>query len=105
MEFLFNLIIQPLCLLFEFIFDIVCDFSKNVIFSIFFLSFEVSILCLPLQSKVRKLQEEEKEIQKKLAKKVNDIKKNFKGDERFFLLKTYYKQNNYKPIMALRNVI
>lgn len=105
MEFLFNLIIQPLCLLFEFIFDIVCDFSKNVIFSIFFLSFAVSILCLPLQSKVRKLQEEEKEIQKKLAKKVNDIKKNFKGDERFFLLKTYYKQNNYKPIMALRNVI
>ena len=62
----------------------------------------VSLACLPLYIRADILQEKEKEIQSKLAKKVNSIKKNFKGDERLFLLQTYYKQNNYHPIMGLR---
>lgn len=48
-------------------------------------------------------QREEREIQKKLEPKVKSIKKNFKGDEQFMLLSTYYRQNNYHPIMALRS--
>lgn len=104
-EFLFNLIINPLCLIFEFIFDNIFDLSKNILFSIFSLSFIVSILCLPMYLKAEKLQKEEKELQKKLSKKVNIIKKNFKGDERFFLLQTYYRQNNYNPLMSFRAIL
>ncbi len=102
MEFLFNLIVKPLQLLFEFIFTNTYYTTENIILSIFILSFAVSILCLPLYLRADEIQEEENEIQKKLSKRVNSIKKNFRGDERELLLQTYYKQNNYHPIMGLR---
>ena len=102
MDLIFNIVIAPLCLMFEFLFDNIYKFNQNIIFTIFLISFIVCLICLPLQLKAQKIQKEEEKIQKKLSKRINSIKKNFKGDERFFLLQTYYRQNNYNPIMALR---
>ena len=48
-------------------------------------------------------QKQEREIQKKLEPTVKNIKKNFKGDEQFMLLSTYFRQNHYHPIMSLRS--
>ena len=101
-DFLFDLIVKPPEMLFEFMFTNSYHITENIVLSIFILSFAVSVLCLPLYLRADELQEEESEIQKKLSKKVNSIKKNFKGDERDFLLQTYYRQNNYHPIMGLR---
>ena len=102
MEFIFNIFISPLCLIFEFLFDNIYNFNQNIILTIFLISLIVCLICLPLQLKAQKIQKEEEKIQKKLSKRVNSIKKNFKGDERFFLLQTYYRQNNYNPLMALK---
>ena len=102
MDLIFNIIITPLCLMFEFLFDNIYKFNQNIILTIFLISFIVCLICLPLQLKAQKIQKEEEKIQKKLSKRINSIRKNFKGDERFFLLQTYYRQNNYNPIMALR---
>ena len=102
MEFLYNLIVGPIYFIIEFLFDCFYDYNNNILLSIFLISLAVSLFCLPLYLKADNLQKEELEIQKKLSKKIKDIKKNFKGDERFFLLQTYYKQNNYHPIMGLR---
>lgn len=102
MEFLFNLIVQPIFLILEFLFDCIYDFNQNIVLTVFLISFIVSLFCLPLYIKADKLSKEETEVQKKLSKKVNDIKRNFKGDERLLLLQTYYRQNNYHPIMSLR---
>ena len=101
-EFFFNLIVKPLQMLFEFLFSNVYNITDNIILSIFILSFIVSVLCLPLYLKADELQEEENKIQAKLAPRVKSIKENFKGDEQQLLLQTYYKQNNYHPIMGLR---
>lgn len=30
------------------------------------------------------------------------IRKTFKGDERFMMIQTYYRQNDYKPVYVLR---
>ncbi len=48
------------------------------------------------------MQEEERNIEAKLADGVAHIKRTFKGDERMMMLQTYYRQNNYKPIYAMR---
>ena len=105
LNFLYLLIVKPLEMLIEYFFNEFLNLSliyENIVLDIIIISFVVSLLCLPLYLKADKIQEEENEIQKKLSKKVDIIKKNFKGDERQMLLQTYYRQNNYHPIMGLR---
>ena len=105
LNFLYMLIVKPLEMLIEFLFNVFLDLSLsygNIALDIIIISFVVSVLCLPLYLRADKLKEEENEIQEKLSKKVNIIKKNFKGDERQMLLQTYYRQNNYHPVMSLR---
>ena len=48
-------------------------------------------------------QEKERNIQDKLKKGTERIKQTFKGDEQYMILNTYYRQNHYHPIMALRS--
>ena len=50
-----------------------------------------------------KWQQLERDTEKKLKLKVNKIKENFKGDEQYMILSTYYRQNHYHPIYALRS--
>ncbi|MCL2184470.1 MAG: YidC/Oxa1 family membrane protein insertase [Treponema sp.] len=50
-----------------------------------------------------KWQEIERKTIQKLKPKINKIKKAFKGDEQYMVLATYYKQNHYHPIYALRS--
>lgn len=40
-----------------------------------------------------------------MKQKIQDIKAVFHGDERYMMLSTYYRQNNYHPIYALRGLI
>jgi YidC/Oxa1 family membrane protein insertase len=47
-------------------------------------------------------QEVERNIQKKLASKIAKIKAVFSGDERYMILSTYYRQNHYHPVYAMR---
>jgi len=63
----------------------------------------VSTFVLPLYLMAEKQQLRQREMEKKLKDGVDLIKSVFKGDERFMLLSTYYRQNNYHPIFALRN--
>ncbi len=103
LDVLYQIIIFPLYAFFEVMFNLFfVQIGINIILSIFFISFLVNIICLPLYINADKLQNEEKEIQRKLAPKIDIIKRNFKGDERHMLLQTYYRQNNYHPIMSLR---
>jgi membrane protein insertase Oxa1/YidC/SpoIIIJ len=40
---------------------------------------------------------------RKLAGKARKIRQAFKGDEQHMILSTYYRQNHYHPIYALRS--
>jgi YidC/Oxa1 family membrane protein insertase len=77
-------------------------FDSNGI-SIIFVSLTVTLLSLPLYIVAEKWQQIERETTKKLKPKVDKIKAVFKGDEQYFILSTYYKQNHYHPAYALRN--
>lgn len=73
--------------------------------SIFPLSLVVNLLLLPFYRRADAIQKEERDRQKAMEPFVSHIKKTFKGDERYMMLQTYYRQNNYKPVYALRSSV
>jgi len=105
LNILYTLIIFPIEQIIE-----ICFFYGNTWFgsfgvAILGVSIAVSTFILPVYLMAEKQQEKQREIEKRLKKGVDLIKSAFKGDERFMLLSTYYRQNNYRPIFALRNSI
>ena len=101
-QILYSLIIGPLELFFEVVFAIANRIINNPGLSIITLSLAMNFLVLPLYKRADAMQEEERLISERLKKGIAHIKKTFKGDERFMMLQTYYRQNNYKPSYALR---
>ncbi len=99
---LYNLIIGPLELLFEVVFSLSSRVIDHPGLSIILLSLAVNFLVLPLYKQADAMQAEERDTEEKLRPWVTHIKKTFKGDERFMILQTYYRQNHYKPTNALK---
>ena len=89
-----TLLIGPLKLLFEIIFEVANEFVNNPGLSIIVLSLVMNILVLPLYKRADAMQEEARDTEAKLSKGVNHIKKVFSGDERMMILQTFYRQNN-----------
>ncbi len=102
---LYRLLIAPLELLFEIIFSIAFRMTESTVLSIVFLSLAVNILVLPLYRRADAIQEAAREKEKKLEPWVKHIKSAFKGDERFMILQTYYRQNQYRQIDVLKGSI
>ncbi|CAK0766109.1 conserved membrane hypothetical protein [Gammaproteobacteria bacterium] len=73
--------------------------------SIIGLSFAVTMLSLPLYNRAEQWQNIERNIQKRFKKKLDDIRAVFHGDERYMIIRTFYRQNHYHPIYALRSVL
>lgn len=104
-EILGAVIIGPLKLVFEIIFNLAHKFTSNPGLSIIALSLAMNILVLPLYRRADAMQEEARDIDAKLRKGVNHIKKSFSGDERMMILQTYYRQNDYRPTDALNGSV
>lgn len=100
-----TLLIGPLKLVFEIIFDI----SNRVIghpgLAIVMLSMAMNVLVLPLYRRADAMQEAARDTEERLRAGVTHIKKTFSGDERMMILQTYYRQNNYKPLSALNGSV
>ena len=102
-SFLFNLIIKPIELILEIVFAVSYRVLNNAGVAIVCVSLAVSVLTMPLYRRADAIQDEEREKKKKMDRWVTHIRKTFKGDERIMLLNEYYRQQNYKPIYALRS--
>ena len=100
-HFLYNIFIMPIELAIEFVFSLTADVFPNPVVCIVAISLFVNILVLPLYSKSDAMQEQERKKQKEMEPWLKHIRKTFKGDERFMIQSTYYRQQNYKPIYAL----
>ncbi|MBR3628201.1 MAG: YidC/Oxa1 family membrane protein insertase, partial [Elusimicrobia bacterium] len=101
-DILYYIIIYPLQLIIEILFNALYNSEVSIGLTIFSVSLFVNLGSLPMFLSAYKLQKKEKDIQEKMAPKVKSIKANFKGAEKFMMLSTYYKQNKYHPIMSLR---
>ncbi|MCQ2531539.1 MAG: membrane protein insertase YidC [Saccharofermentans sp.] len=105
LTFLFLIIIGPLKYLFEAVFSISDRHVSNPGFAIIILSIVVNILVFPLYHRADVIEKKERELEKKLKPQLDFLNKTFKGDERFMVVQTFYRQNNYSPIRALYGAI
>lgn len=103
LNFLYTLIIYPLIQIIEFAFMLFQSVFKNAGISVIGVSLAVSVLCLPLYIVAEHWQQIQRDIEKKLDPGIQRIKSTFKGDEQYMILSTFYRQNHYHPIMALRS--
>ena len=99
---LYQLLIGPLELLFDILYALSFRILANEGLSIIVLSLGMNFLVLPLYRQADAMQAEERELEQRLQPWVKHIKKTFSGEERFMMLQTYYRQNNYKPAYALK---
>lgn len=102
---LYTLLLKPLELIFEVIYNAAYQNIKNPGLAIIALSLAMNFLVLPLYRRADAMQEEERETEARLNKWVKHIKQNFSGDERTMMLQTYYRQNNYSPTHVLRGAV
>ncbi len=100
-----TLLLGPLKLIFEIIFSVANRLIGHPGLAIIVLSLIMNILVLPLYRRADVMQEEARDTEAKLRDGVAHIKKTFSGDERMFILQTYYRQNNYKPTSALNGSV
>lgn len=100
---LYTIIIGPLELFFDVLYSLFYIVSKNAGLSIIFLSIFINIILLPIYNKADTIQKEQNEKEKQLKPWIDHIKKSFKGDERYMILQTYYRQNHYKPTDVLKS--
>jgi YidC/Oxa1 family membrane protein insertase len=80
-------------------------FNKNIGLSIIFLSLSINVALLPIYSVADRWQDEERILQKKMSKKLSEIRSVFKGDERQMIVNAYYRQMGYSPLSALKSSI
>ena len=100
---LYTVILYPLVQIIEISFKIFDKLFDDTGIAILGVSLTVTLLCLPLYIVAEHWQEVERNTQKKLKPGIERIKKAFKGDEQYMILSTFYKQNHYHPMMALRS--
>ena len=102
---LYALIFGPIQLVFEIIFSVLNKHIHISGLNIMLLSLVFSLIVLPLYMRADKIQEEAREAEERLGPVIKHIKKYFKGDERFMILQTYYRQNDYSPLSVLKSSV
>ena len=100
-----SLILGPLRLLFEILFQAAYRVVEHPGAAIVFLSLGMNLLVLPLYRRADRLQEEARDAEARLRPGVTHIKKTFSGNERMMMLQTYYRQNHYSPANSLHGSI
>ena len=99
---LYKLVLGPLELLFDVVYTMALRMIHSEGLALIFLSLAINLLVLPMYNRADALQAEEAREAARLKPGIDRIKQAFKGDERFMILQTYYRQNNYKPYYALK---
>lgn len=100
---LYNIILSPITQIIEISYRVFDKMFGNTGIAVLGVSLTVTLLCLPLYIVAEGWQETERDIQFKMKNGIDRIKNAFKGDEQYMILNTYYRQNHYHPIMALRS--
>ncbi len=102
LKLVYLVLIGPLQLLFEFLFSISYDLTRNAGISIIILSIAMNLLALPLYRRADALQNEQAEKLKAVSGWQERIRKTFKGDERFMMLNAFNREKGIRPTDALK---
>ena len=102
LEILYLVLIAPIEHGMQFVFEKSVNLTGSYGWAIIILSFIVTLVVSPLYHVAETWQNAERLATQKFAPKVAEIKAVFKGQERFMMMRTLYRQNHYHPIMAVR---
>lgn len=102
---IYSIIIYPLELIYELIYSLVMRIVPIPGVSIIILSIFINTMLVPIYKLIDAIQKEQYEKEKELSFWIAHIKKYFNGDERFLMLKTYYRQNDYTPLSSLKGAL
>ena len=100
-----ELVLGPIELLLDMVYAISVRMTSNYGRAIIVLSLFVNLLLLPLYKRADAMQKEERNRILRMKPRIDQIKSKFKGNERFLILQTYYRQCNYKPYYALKGSV
>lgn len=103
-ESLYQMIIYPLELLFEFVFSLEMRVIPSYGVCIIMLSLFMNIILYPIYNMLDQMERQQRQKEDRLSFWSRHIRNTFHGDERFFMLKTYYRQNNYRPYYSLKRL-
>lgn len=101
-EGLYQICIYPLELLFEFVFSLEMRLIPSYGVCILLLSLFINIILLPVYAMLDRIEGQQRQQEDRLSCWSSHIRKTFRGDERYFMLKTYYRQNAYRPYYSLK---
>lgn len=100
---LYNIFIGPLELIINAVFSSLMYVYLDPYIALIGLSIFVSTVTLPLYNRADHYQLEGIKKRSQMDAMVSHIRKTFKGDERYFMLNAYYKEQDYKPYYALKS--
>ncbi|MBQ7529473.1 membrane protein insertase YidC, partial [bacterium] len=103
MSLLYQMIIGPLEIFFEVIYQLSYGILGNAGLAVIPVSLVINLLCLPLYLRADAIQKGNREKENSMAPYIDHIKKHFSGAEQYMMLQTYYRIENYKPLHVLRN--
>ncbi len=97
----FEQIISPFIFIIKQIFLFSYELTGNYGVAIILLSFVVSLILLPIFILIEKSKKKDDVVKKKMKPLIDEIKRVYKGQERYYYLKTINRQHNYNSFKAL----
>jgi len=97
----FEQIISPFIFIIKQIFLFSYELTGDYGVAIILLSFVVSLILLPIFILIEKSKKKDDIVKKKMKPLIDEIKRVYKGQERYYYLKTINRQHNYNSFKAL----
>ncbi len=97
----FELVLSPFIYIIKQLFLYSYQLTGNYGISIILLSFAISLLLLPIFILIEKAKKKDDVAKLKMKPLIDEIKNCYKGQERYYYLKTLNRQFNYSPVRAL----
>lgn len=98
---IFEIILSPFTFIIKKLFLFGFSITDNYGLAIILLSFAISALLLPIFIFIEKAKKKDDAIKQKMKPLFDEIKRCYKGQERYYYLKTLNRQYNYSPTRAL----
>lgn len=96
-DILYTIIIKPLEEFLGLIYMVSYKTFGDKILSLFILSTVVSLCSYIIYSRLSYIENNQSKLESSIDKVTSNINKHFSGEERTFMLQTYYREINYKP--------
>lgn len=102
LDLLYLIFISPIEFCMRLVFEYGYELTHSYGLALIGVSLALNTAVLPIYNRAEGWQEEERELKKRMAPKEKMIRRCFKGQERFAMIATLYRQSGYSPFMTLR---